>query len=175
MTAESILQQTAKLLEMTVDFTDPQDTENRLLSCLGYLLSELSEQYVSLFEEERMQASGGKITYRSLGKKAIKIVAVKRNGKKVGFACFPDHIRVKEDGAYDVLYVYGLSEPRLTDTIKLPPSYTEETISLGVAAEYLHRTGKEQGAEFFAHRYLTAIKNAASVKKNIVMPPRRFL
>ncbi len=175
MTKKSILETTARMLGLTVDFTTENDLVTALDSCCDYVLNELSTQHEDLLTTETIVASDKKLLFNRFREKVVHVLSVKKNGRKVGFTLYPDCIRVGIEGEYDVSYTYAISAPLLNEWLKLPPKYTEEILSLGVAAEYLYRTGYERDAAMFSDRYYTALKNLSVVKRNVVLPVRRFL
>ncbi len=175
MTTKSVLLKTAELLGMTIDFTVDTSTVAALKSCFKYVLDELAGQYEDLRATETATADGGKIQYSALGHRVSRAISVRKGGRKVSFTVYPTHLSVKGEGEYEVTYTYIPVVGELDDPIVLPPKYDEEVLSLAVAAEYLHRTGYDTDAGFFFQRYYAALKNLAVVRKDIVLPARRFL
>lgn len=176
MTTRSILEKTAALLGLTVDFSLTGDTQSKFLSCLGYVLNELTTQYEDLRASEEVDSIGDKILFTSLTKNVIHVLSVKNGGRKVRFSTYPTYIKLPKEGVYKVEYTYSLGVPAaMTTEIILPPKYTAEILSMGVASEYLHRTGYDEDARFYGNRYFTALKNLAIKRKEIVLPSRRYL
>lgn len=175
MTKKSILEATARTLGLTIDFTTESDMLTALGSCCDYVLNELTTQHEDLKATATVSSSDKKIAFSGLTGKVVRILAVKRNGKKTFFTIYPTYIKVEEEGEYEVTFTYAVYGTLLNEWLTLPPKYTEEILSLGVAAEYLYRTGYERDAELFSDRYYTALKNLSVVKKNVVLPVRRYL
>ncbi|MBO4539181.1 MAG: hypothetical protein J5781_02810 [Clostridia bacterium] len=175
MTKKSILEATAGLLGLTIDFTTENDLLSALGACCDYVLNELSTQYEDLKSTETLSSSDKKLLFSQLGGKVVRVLSVRKNGKNARFTLYPAFIKVREDGDYEVTFTYAVSAPGLTEWLTLPPRFTEETLSLGVAAEYLYRTGYERDAALYSDRYYTALKNLTGCKKNVVLPARRFL
>lgn len=175
MTAKDILERAAEYIGVSVDFTASGEKQTSFLSCLGYILKELSTQYEQLKQEETVTSADGKIPFSAFGKKIVHIHSVKKNGKKIGFSTFPSYVKVGESGEMTATYSYCLETPTINEAIVLPPKYTEEVLALGVASEYLHRTGYEEDAHYYGNRYFTALKNLSVSRKDIVLPGRRYL
>lgn len=175
MTKKSILEATARMLGLTVDFSEESDLSAALGACCDYVLNELSTQHEDLLTTETIDSSDKKLMFSRFRENVVHVRAVKLNGRKVGFTLYPDRIQIGRDGEYEVAYTYSINSPLLTERLKLPPKYTEEILSLGVAAEYLYRTGYERDAAMFSDRYFAALKNLSVVKRNVVLPVRRFL
>lgn len=175
MTKKSILEATAQMLGLTVDFTEESDLSRALGACCDYVLNELSTQHEDLLTTETVATSDKKLLFSRFTEKVVHVLSVKKDGRKVGFTLYPAHIKVGRDGEYDVTYTFAISAPLINEWLKLPPKYTEEILSLGVGAEYLYRTGYERDAAMFSDRYYTALKNLSAVKRNVVLPARRLL
>lgn len=175
MTKKSLLEATARMLGLTVDFSEESDRSAALGACCDYVLNELSTQHEDLLNTETIVSSDKKLLFSRFRENVVRVRSVKKDGRKVSFTFYPDHVRVDRDGEYDVTYTYSIKSPLLNEWIKLPPKYTENILSLGVAAEYLYRTGYERDAAMFSDRYYTALKNLSVVKRNVVLPARRFL
>ena len=175
MTAKNILERAAELIGANVNFNSSGETQSAFLSCLGYVLGELSTQYERLKHEEVVTSSDGKILYSTLEKKVVHILSIKKDERKVRFTAFPTYVKVKESGELTVTYSYSQDQPTVNEVIALPPKYTVDVLALGVASEYLHRTGYEEDSLFFGNRYFTALKNISIPHKDIVLPVRRYL
>ncbi len=175
MTKKSILEATARMLALTVDFTAESDLLTALGACCDYVLNELSTQHEDLKNTETIASSDKKLLFSRFSEKVVRVFSVKKGGKNVRFILYSDHIRVREDGDYEITYSYAVCSPELTEWLTLPPKYTEEILSLGVAAEYLYRTGYERDAALYSDRYYTALKNLSVVKRNVVLPARSYL
>ncbi len=174
MTTKTIAQKTAELLRMEVDFDTENDTASAILSCARYILRELTEQYVDLIATDTVTVADKKISFSALSKTPVHILSVKQKDS-VRFREYPTYIKVPREGTYEVTYSYFLHSLGTGDVVTLPPKYTEDVLSLGVASEYLYRTGYTDDAALFGERYYTALKNLSSTRKEIVLPARRFL
>ena len=175
MTTRSVLEKTAELIGLTVDFSSSGETQSKFLSCLGYVLAELTSQYEELRETEEVTSADGKIPFSALTKKVCHVLSVKQNDKKKRFTSYPTYLKVGGCGRFEVTYSYSLGTPTIAQDIVLPPKYTEEILSYGVASEFLHRTGYDEDASFYGDRYFTALKNLSVKRKDIVLPARRYL
>ncbi len=176
MTTQSILEKVAKLIEIQVDFSQESDEKKRLLACAEYVLDELSTQYVTLRDQKTVAVgTDGKVRYSDLGNAVLKVLSVKIGGKKVRFCEYPTFFRVAERGEAEVVFTYAIRGVTLAGSIVLPQAVGENMLATGIAAEYLFRCGFEQDAERLYEKYLTALKNVVSVRKNIVLPQRGYL
>ncbi len=175
MTKKSILEAVGRMLGLTIDFTTENDLLTALGSCCDYVLNELSTQHEDLKTTETVASSDKKLLFSRFSGKVVHVFSVKKDGKNVRFRLYPAYIKVEKEGEYEITYGYAVSAPLINEWLTLPPKYTEEILSLGVAAEYLYRTGYERDAVLYSDRYYTALKNLSVTKRNVVLPARSFL
>lgn len=167
MTLKDVLEKSAMLLGLTVDFDSVGETEAQLSDCGKEVLSVLTGEYTDIKTTEKAVASDNKIYYTALSNDVKRIIKVERNGKSVKFNEEAQYFTVPENVEYTVTYAYNLRITALNSQIALPPKFSKNILAVAVAGEYCFKKGHYSEAEAYSNRYETALKNILRPSRSI--------
>lgn len=162
-------------IQLDEDLSDTDNSVNILLLCLNNVLSEIAEQYSFLTGEAKATITDGKISLSSLNSNVSEVTSVFRNGVKLNFTSYPDHIAVNSDGEVTVYYRYLPGKVNLDESVDFGGKITERIVAYGVAAEYYILEGMTDEAVIFDQKYRNALAVASSPRKEIRVRARRWL
>lgn len=167
MTLKDVLEKSAALLGLTVDFDIGGDTENQLTDCGKEVLSVLTGEYTDIKTTEKTVACDNKIYYTALANDVKRIIKIEKNGTRVKFNEEAQYVTVPENVEYTVTYAYNLRVPYVTSQINLPPKFSKNILAVAVAGEFCFRKGHYTEAEAYSNRYETALKNVLRPAKSV--------
>lgn len=151
------------VLEGTAEATDEQQyVLNALLCCYNAVEDELARTAFPLIAEETLPTDDGKILYTAFVHAPVRVVAVKKHGKRVPYELFAEYLKVcaKE---VDVHYHYAPTAKTLEDECEFSAYVANaELPAYGVAAEYCLISGLTDEADAWQKRYTLGIEQAAS-------------
>ncbi len=131
-----------------------------LIDLLNVVVNELACTYVPMISSEDVSAAGGRIYYKDLKEKALKIIKVTdRNNAEVDYKYAYQYITVNLPFV-TVFYEYSPKKVGIDDEVGyLEKDVPARVIAYGVAAEYLLVNGDFDEAVTWHKRYTDAIAN----------------
>jgi len=158
-----------------INLEEDSKKRKKLIDCASLIYRELTEQYIELKTKEKLYVENDKIYYSAFSKKVKDIINISKDGQKVGFKLLPTYLECVEKGEVEIKYVYNTDELELTDEIILPPPYTDNMLSMGIASEYFFRSGLIDEALFYKNRYDNALINMSRRRNGFILKERSFL
>lgn len=160
----------------SIDINTPSPKLAKLTRCGNYIYHEICEEYSLLLGEEEIEFDNGRANYENFSKYVKNIISIYANEQKLEYNVFPLYVKAGTfSGKAIVKYNYHASTLNLEDTAELPPQFTAEILSNGVAAEYLFRSGLIEEAAVYKNRYDTSVINLTRVHKSFDLKVARFL
>lgn len=176
MTLREVLVKTVGIIcDDDIDLDIDSKKRKKLLSCANTIYQELVELYIELKSKEKLLICDGKIFYSNFAKRVKDIISIHKNGIKQTFKLYPLYLEIDEKGEVEIKYTYVPDILSLDDELVLPPPYTENMLSMGVASEYFYRSGLSDEAIFYKNRYDNALLNLSRKRNSFVLQKRSFL
>lgn len=173
---KDILVKAAEIIgDSDIDFDQPEEKTEKLISCGKMIYTELTEEYVHLKHRENLQVTDGRIYYSEFTKPVKDVMKVKKDGVVLSFTVYPIFLAVEAEGEVEVSYVYHAEEPTLEEELDLPPTFTSSVLAVGVASEYFYRTGLIDEAVFYKNRYDNSLLNLTRKRGYVKLYYRRFI
>ena len=171
MKIRTIVEKASEVLGIAPDFNATTGATATLVKCANAVIEELTLSVVSLRDVAKATASGGRITYESLGRNVREITdVIDAHGDRAEYVRYPDYIFVARDGLYAVKLCYYLCNLGVMEEFSLPPEYSEGVLVYGVLSEYYYRTGLIDEAIFYRNRFdrmATGVSNVRSAPRTV--------
>ena len=150
------------------EFASDSDTKravDNMIELLNLVVNELCVTYVPMIKTEKVQSINGKVEYKNLSERPIKIYqALDFNGEKLSFNAKPLYLTTSND-VKSVEYSFIPEQYGYEDQI----GYTEKDISIralafGLCSEFCIVEGEFDKAVVWHERYIDAIKEVCFPK-----------
>ena len=146
-----------------------------LVQCFNRVENEVALDFLPLYVEDETECVGGKVSYASLSKKAVRILQVTQNGERIKFRLFPDYLEIAASGFVKVFYSYAPEKKKLNDESDFKTLVSDRTFADGVAAEYCLATGLFEEAQIWDKKYKDSLCAAYKPKASKVASVRRWV
>lgn len=176
MTLQEVLAKTIGIIcDDDINLGVESKKRKRLIDCGNTIYQELVELYIELKTKENITIVDKKIFYSVFSKKVKDIISIHKNDIKQVFKQYPTYLEIDEKGIVEIKYTYVPNELGLSDELVLPPPYTENMLSMGIASEYFYRSGLCDEAIFYKNRYDNALINMSKKRNSFALQQRSFL
>lgn len=156
--------------------TEEEKTLELLVRCFNLVYSELASDYIPLVICENIVVLKGSFNLTLLDNKFYKIVKlVDKFGVDVKCEIFDDVLYAK-DGEYKIIYCYKPQFATLnSELVDFNGKITDRVFALGLCKEYCYICGQYNESQDYKTKFEDSLKACDKIKKNIVMPKRRWL
>ena len=186
MEVNKILRLSATMLQLSdieeifnnVNVIEDVDNEDLrlLLNCFNLVSNSIATDYINLTKSISVVNDTGLIEWSKIGDEQIyKVIKVKDSfGHKISFKITASGI-VCEKGNVTVVYCYFPKEYTYNSIMNdFTNELTERIFAMGVVSEYLFIKGNSNDASIWEDRFKNAMKNVVRVRKEIILPKRRW-
>ncbi|MGN1208380.1 MAG: hypothetical protein ACI4TI_02825 [Christensenellales bacterium] len=168
-----------KEYSQTVDGTTKTNEEKiieLMVRCFNLVYQEIATDYIPLIECENIEIGSGSFCLSGLGKKFYKLIKlVDKFGVEVKSEIYDDVLYAK-NGNYRIIYCYKPEFATLnSDLNDFGGKLTDRVFALGLNKEYCYVCGQYNESEAFKTKFEDSLSRCATVRKNMVMPKRRWM
>lgn len=154
---------------------DDGEIVNTLLYCVNAVEDELARYYFPLTATEKLQSESGEYSFADFTYIPVKILSVKRDGKKVKFTLDTGKM-ITDCKEIEVEYGYAPKKKTMDDESAFGDELDVNIAACGAAAEFCLISGETSLAEVWETRYREGIERAQKLyKSRIYIPPRRWV
>jgi len=151
------------------------EKRDRFISCGETIVNELIALYASPVKEEEVTFINGRAEFSNFSQKVKEILAVRQHGVSLNFTVANTYLNADVNGRAVVKYKYFPMISGIEDELDLPAQLTEDTLALGIAAEYFYRLGFTDEAAFYKNRYDIALVNLIKTKNSFILKVKRMV
>ena len=170
------------LEDMTGEHADSViKTYNSLKTCVGTVYSQIASDLLPLITLEDIVCTDSRFDISALSKRVIDIVSIVESEGKVDFKVYPTYVlcELASDSpiTLSVKYTYLPDFPDIatTDLEDFYGKMTPRTFAYGVAAEYSLISGMYEEANIWDKRFKESVLAVYHKKREMKIPPRRWL
>lgn len=158
-------------------FSDVQQNEiNMLVNCVNLTISNISSNYLKLYDIVEIENRGGIVNFSKISNKQIYDIVSVRNShnKPISFNITPDGVNT-QTGKVIIKFTYFPDDVNFNDNITcFPLKLTERVVVYGVLAEYLYAKGVFDEALAWENRFKNEMKSINRPQKSISTKVRRW-
>ena len=148
---------------------------NLLIRCFNLAYSEIATDYIPLIDCCKITVENGEYNLSNLTKKFYKLVKLEdKYGSAVKCNIYNNVLKAK-DGEYNLIYCYLPSFATLnSDIIDFNGKVVDRIFAYGLNKEYCYICGMYDEANSYKEKFEDCLKSCSTIKKNLVLPRRRW-
>jgi hypothetical protein len=152
-----------------------EKAEKTLVELTNVVVNELACSYIPAITVEDVSVAGGRVWYKNLKKKPLKILKVRDSrGKELAFSSLPEYIMVDGE-TVSIEYEYSPDKAEMDDELcYMEKDVPARVIAYGVTAEYCIVDGDFDQAVMWHKRYTDAIADIC-LPKNVTARRRSWV
>lgn len=156
--------------------SNEEKTIEMLVRCFNLVYSELSTDYIPLVMCENIVINCGSFNLNNLNNNFYKIVKlVDKFGLDVKYQIY-DNVLYAKNGEYQLIYCYVPDFALLNDEINnFNGRITDRVFALGLCKEYCYVCGLFDESSSYKTKFEESLAASERIKRNVVMPKRRWL
>ena len=146
-----------------------------LLRCYNIVENEIALDYFPLINTERLNVSGGKITFTQFSYTPVEIKKVTNTSDMgVPFSVYSAYLEVpKGYSAVNVTYSYVPEKKELGGETAFTERISARLLAFGVVSEYCLATGRYEEGKLWGERYRDALRAVGILRRPLSVRSRR--
>ncbi|MCK9574970.1 MAG: hypothetical protein WCX32_02120 [Clostridia bacterium] len=152
-----------------------------LVKCVSYVYSQIATDLLPLVYSEQIVCTDKQFNISNLTKRVIDIISITNENAKINFKVYPTYVECMLNDLsttnITVKYCYLPDFPTnaTDDLLDFCGKMTPRTFAYGVATEYCMITGAYDEANIWDKRFKDCVLAIYHKKREVKIPPRRWL